>query len=128
MNNDKLLKYGFYKKSLWKNATLTSFSRSALISTDLEKKWVKKCSTGGQSCIFPKWLLTKSTSTLIILPKCRHYKNTYINKSIRLLFFVILPWSTDIEILIMILEILIFSWFFVWPVPKSADPLKSLSN
>ena len=99
MNNDKLLKYGFYKKSLWKNATLTSFSRSALISTDLEKKWVKKCSTGGQSCIFPKWLLTKSTSTLIILPKCRHYKNTYINKSIRLLFFVILPWSTDIEIL-----------------------------
>ena len=42
------LKYGFCKKSLRKNETLTSwtllahfFSRSALISTDLEKKWAK---------------------------------------------------------------------------------------
>ena len=43
-----LLKYGLCKKSLRKNESLTSwtllalfFSRSALISTDLEKKWAK---------------------------------------------------------------------------------------
>ena len=42
------LKYGFCKKSLRKNETLTSwtllahfFSRSVLISADLEKKWAK---------------------------------------------------------------------------------------
>ena len=47
------LKYGFHKKYFRKNESLTSwtlfppfFSRSALISTDLEKKWGQKCSTG----------------------------------------------------------------------------------
>ena len=83
------LKYGFYKKSLRKDATLTSWTlfspvffqinadwlklhwKANLvmdffvkinfppISTDLEKNGGKKCSTR-QSCIFPKWLLINS--------------------------------------------------------------------
>ena len=45
------LKYGFYKKSLQKDAILTSTTGTLL--------WWKKCSTG-QNCIFLKWLLIKS--------------------------------------------------------------------
>ena len=60
------LKYGFCKKSLWKNETLSSwtllahfFSRSAQIQCWSGKKVSQKCSTG-QSFIFSKWHFTKS--------------------------------------------------------------------
>ena len=84
------LKYGFCKKSLPKDATLIWKKREA--------KSVQLVRVAFFRSDFLQNPLN-STLTLIILPKCRHYKNTYINKSIRLLFFVILPWNTDIEIL-----------------------------
>ena len=66
------LKYGFCKKSLRKNETLTIwtllahfFSRLALICSWSGKKVSQKCSTG-QSFIFPKWLLTKSILYIIV--------------------------------------------------------------